>query len=73
MQDGVNAILYDTEFRNGKFHLQNGSLLVEKIQYYLDNSEERKQMADRWAHDVRNGHTVYARSRYISESMEKAL
>jgi len=73
LQDGVNAILYDTEPRYGKYHLRNPEELVEKIHYYLNYHELRERMADRWAEGVKSGHTVYARSKYIIESIEKLL
>ena len=71
--DGVNAILYDTEFRDGKFHLKDGGALVEKVRYYLAHPAEREAMAKRWSTDVRAGHTILARSRYILEAMERAF
>lgn len=71
--DGMNAILYDTEFRTGKYHLANGADLVEKIQHYLLRDQERETVAAAWSQDVLRGHTVLARSRYILESMEQAL
>lgn len=71
LDDGGNAILYDTEFRDGKYHLKNAPDLAEKIRYYLGNPGKREHMARRWAEEVRNGHTVYARSKYVLESMEK--
>jgi spore maturation protein CgeB len=65
--------LYDTEFRGGKYHLKNQDEFVEKVRYYLNHPGERERIADRWAEDVRMGHTVYARSRYILQSIEKIL
>lgn len=69
--DGVNSILYDTEFRHdGKYHLVNGSVLVEKIRYYLNNLEQLKKIAQQWQSDVLNGHTILARSQYIINCIE---
>ncbi|MBI4134601.1 MAG: hypothetical protein HY471_00635, partial [Candidatus Sungbacteria bacterium] len=33
--DGANSILYDTELRNGKYHLTNAAELIEKMRHYL--------------------------------------
>ncbi len=71
--DGVNAVLYDTELRDGWFHLRNGTALVEKIRHYLARPEEAKNIAEHWARDVREGHTTLARSRYVLEQMERAF
>jgi len=72
--DGHNAILYDTQLSNdGKHHIVNQGELVEKIRYYLDHQEEREAMAKRWQSDVLQGHTIFSRSKYIVESMEKAF
>lgn len=73
LRDGVNAILYDAEFRAGKYHLVNGHTLMDKIRYYLGRDQERGTLAAAWSRDVLAGHTVRARSRYILESMEQAL
>jgi len=73
LRDGVNAILYDTELRAGKYHLANAPLLVEKIRHYLDHPQEREAVAIAWSRDVLSGHTVLARSRYILENMERAF
>ena len=73
LEGGANAILYDTELRDGKYHLKNASELEEKLRYYLDNSEKRESMAEQWAGDVKSGHTIFERSKYIIESMEKAF
>lgn len=73
LQDGVNAILYETEFREGKYHLVNSGELVEKVRYYLEHSAEREKIAAAWSKDVRNGHTTLARARYIIQCMERAL
>src|SRR3989344_3617716 len=47
LRDGVNAVLYDTEFdrADGKFHLKNGADLVEKIRYYLEHVDARERLA----------------------------
>ena len=73
LRDGVNAILYNTEFKDGKSHLKDAKGLAEKIRYYLDNPAKRKRIADQWAEEVRQWHTIYARSRYILESIEKII
>lgn len=73
LRDGVNAILYDTEFRDGRYHLQDAPALLEKMRYYLKRPDEAEAMADRWAADVRAGHTTLARSRYVLEAMERAF
>ena len=73
LEDGVNAILYETEFRDGKYYLTRTGELVEKIKHYLSNDARRERIANRWASDVRGGHTGVARSRYILQSIEKIL
>lgn len=73
LADGVNAILYDTELRGGRYHLKDASVLMEKIHHYLGHPDEAAVMADHWARDVRAGHTVLARSRHILEAMERAF
>lgn len=73
LEDGVNALLYETEFRDGKCHLIKESELVEKIKFYLESDHERVRVANNWARDVRDGHTGIARVRYILESIEKIL
>lgn len=71
LRDGVNAILYDTEFdpSDGRYHLKNGADLIEKIRSYLDNPGARERLAAAWATDVRAGHTIRARSQYILEEV----
>ena len=71
LRDGVNAILYDTELRDGRYHLKDAFALLEKIRYYLQHPDAATAMADHWARDVRAGHTVLARSRYIVDAMER--
>lgn len=73
LKDGVNAILYDTEFSRGAYHLVRGDALVDKMKYYLDHGPERERLAQAWRRDVLAGHTVLARSRYILESLAKLL
>jgi len=73
LEDGTNAILYDTEFREGKYHLKNPGELVGKIKHILADDASREAIADAWAKDVREGHTVLARSKYIIETMERAF
>lgn len=73
LEDGVNALLYETEFRGGKYHLIREKEVIEKIRFYLNNSSERERIASNWAHDVRVGHTGLARSKYIIESIEKII
>lgn len=73
LKDGVNAILYEVEFRDGKSYLKDCLGLRERIAYYLDRPAELVRMADAWAADVRVGHTILARSRYVIERLESAL
>ncbi|MDP3727417.1 MAG: glycosyltransferase [bacterium] len=73
LEDGVNAVLYETELRGGRYHLMDAPALMEKIRYYLGHPGAADTMADRWAVDVRAGHTVLARSRYILDMMERAF
>lgn len=73
LRDGANAILYETEFRDGKYHLKDPAELTEKIRYYLDHPLDRERIAAKWAEDVQNGHTILARSRYILEEMTRAF
>ena len=70
LQDGVNAILYDTEIRGNKCHIKNKNSFIEKINYYLGNPSKLNQIASNWFEDVMNGHTVFSRSKYILESLE---
>ncbi|RJQ36776.1 glycosyltransferase family 1 protein [Candidatus Parcubacteria bacterium] len=73
LEDGRNAILYDIEFRGGRFHLKNGAELVEKIRSYLARPQAIESLARAWARDVRAGHTILARSRYILNEMERVF
>lgn len=73
LEDGVNAVLYDTEFRDVKYHLTHTRELIEKIKYYLQSDRDRVRIADNWTRDVRSGHTGAARSKYIAESISKTL
>lgn len=73
LKDGVNAILYDTHHRGGKYYLADGAGLVDKIRHYLDYPALRERIAARWREDVLGGHTTLARSRYIVDSIEQAL
>ncbi|MFY9462535.1 MAG: glycosyltransferase, partial [Candidatus Sungiibacteriota bacterium] len=73
LEDGVNAILYETEFSDGRYHLINRQELIAKIRDYLVCPEELERLAQAWAHDVREGHTVTARARYIVQHIEQAL
>lgn len=71
LEDGENAILYDTELRGCRYHLKNKSEFIEKVKHYLNDESRLQKMADRWKNDVMTGHTIAARSKYIIESMEK--
>tara|TARA_Y100001963_G_scaffold154424_1_gene243175 strand:- start:629 stop:1702 length:1074 start_codon:yes stop_codon:yes gene_type:complete len=73
LKDGVNSILYDTELVGNKYSLVNENELLEKIKYYLDNPSECHRIAKKWSEDVHSGHTIYARSKYIIETIEKKL
>lgn len=74
LRDGVNAILYDVELQSdGRYHLKDATAVVDKIRYYLGRPKEAVAVAERWAADVRVGHTVRARSRYILDAMERAF
>ncbi|MBI4132335.1 MAG: glycosyltransferase family 1 protein [Candidatus Sungbacteria bacterium] len=73
LRDGQNAVLYAAECRDGRYHLKDAPALLDKIRHYLAHPAEREAIADRWAADVRAGHTVLARSRYILEAMERAF
>lgn len=73
LEDGKNAILYDTELKDDGYHLKQSDALVEKIKYYLNNSAELEKIAKTWKEDVMTGHTIAARSRYIIECMQKAF
>lgn len=71
LEDGVNAILYDTELKeDGKYHLKTPLSLIERIKYFLGHPAESEKLADQWSGDVARGHTILARSRYIIQSME---
>lgn len=73
LKDGVNAVLYDVEFRDGKYHLAGAAELREKIAYYLDRPVELQRVAQAWASDVRTGHTILARTTYLVETVERSL
>lgn len=73
LEDGKNAVLYDVVFRDGKYHLADAPALIERIRYYLDHQDEREMLANTWQSEVREGHTILARSRYIIQEMEKAF
>jgi len=74
LRDGKNAILYDTKLREDKkYHLVNPSALIEKIRYYLDHPNECQNLAQAWQTNVLEDHTIFARSKYIIESMEKVF
>jgi len=72
-EDGKNSILYDTKFREGKYHLKNPSELVGKIKHFLSDDASREALASAWVKDVREGHTVFARSRYLVEEMGRVF
>ena len=40
LEDGKNAILYDTELRSQRYHLKNKSDFVHKVKQYLNNREK---------------------------------
>jgi len=71
LKDGVNSILYDIKIKDGRAHLINEKEFKDKLNYYLNSKIERERLADRWTEDVKNGHTVYARSKYIIKTIEK--
>lgn len=73
LKDGLNAVLYATEFRDGKFYLKDGDTLIEKVRHYLSRPDEREALAKRWMDDVLAGHTVRARSQYILDAMEQGF
>ena len=70
LNDKKNALLYDVEFKDGGYHLINSNEFVEKVKYYLDNPSELSIIAKNWNNDVLNGHTTYARAKYILNTME---
>ncbi len=71
LEDGKNAILYDTELKDGRYHLKQSDDLVEKIKHYLNNSTELEKIAKAWRRDVLAGHTIAARSKYIIDCIAK--
>ncbi|MCK4821338.1 glycosyltransferase family 1 protein [bacterium] len=71
LEDGNNAILYDTELKDGRYHLKDSNDLVEKIKHYLNNSTELEKIAKAWRRDVLAGHTIAARSKYIIDCIAK--
>lgn len=71
--DGENAILYDTEFREGKYHVADLQEVVAKIKHCLADEFLRTRLAETWMRDVREGHTVLARSRYVVGEMERVF
>lgn len=73
LKDGINAILYETEFSDGKYHLTGQQELIAKIRYYLSRPAELERIAEAWGRDVREGHTATARARYIVQRMEQNL
>lgn len=72
LKDGKNAILYETELRDGKYHLVQANEVLEKIRYYLAHPTDLEAIAEAWTRDVLASHTIFARSKYIIESIEKA-
>lgn len=72
LKDGKNAVLYETELRNGKYHLVRADDVLEKIRYYLAHPSVLEIIAEAWTRDVLVGHTIFSRSKYIVESIEKA-
>lgn len=73
LEDGKNALLYDTEFREGKYHLENPREFVRKIRELLSDDASREAVANAWSSDIREGHTVFARSKYIVEEMGRVF
>lgn len=74
LKDGENALLYDTELRNdGKYHLVKEEELLRKIRYYIMHDDERIRVSRNWKMDVLSGHTVWARSQYILDSLATIL
>ncbi len=73
LRDGVNSILYDIEVINGRAHLINKGEFVSKLKYYLNSPIELENLANKWTNDVKQGHTVYARSKYIIKTIENTL
>lgn len=68
--DGHNSILYETYLQDGKYNLDDESKLIDKIQFYLLEDSERLKVSNQWSTDVASGHTVFARSKYIIDSMK---
>ncbi len=73
LEDDKNAILYDVELVDGRYHLKDSNALAEKIRYYLNNTGELDKIQNAWNKDVLSGHTIAARSQYIIESMGKFI
>ncbi len=69
--DGKNAILYNVVLRNGRYFVAHPSEVIEKIHYYLARPTELLQVAHAWSADVRVGHTITARSRYLIDTMQQ--
>lgn len=73
LQENTNAVLYDVEFREGKYHLANPNGLREQITYYLSRPSELKRLSEAWTNDVLCGHTIMARTQYMLDSIERVL
>ena len=73
LEDGKNAVLYDTELRGRRYHLKNKSDFVHKVKHYLNNREELEKISEAWHRNVLSGHTILARSRYIIECLQRVL
>lgn len=74
LEDGKNSILYEAELQSdGKYHLKNKEEFLAKVEYYREHPNETDRLAGQWNEDVLRGHTVYARSKYILETIERNI
>ena len=71
--DGVNCILYKTEFRNNQWVISDYNELVDKINFYLSNPIKANEMGQNYYEMINDFHTTRKRSEYIINTIKSNL
>lgn len=68
-QDGVDCIMYDYTFTDGKYKLLNIVNFIEKLNKYLSDENLCKQVGEAYYNNVMKYHTTSSRAKYIIDEL----
>jgi hypothetical protein len=72
-KDQENCLTYDTKLEEGKFKLKNQDILIDKLNYILNNKNKALEIAKKYRSDMLHSHTTIARSKYILDQIIKKI